>query len=121
MRWTTGDIGYLERHAREGAAAVAHALGRSRASVVCQAHRYGISLRRSWQCPRCGRVTYRPLSQDTGWCSCCTKEKRVGEIAEQVREMEREVMRERDMNRERQRLYSRKSRAKSSLKSMKEK
>ena len=116
MRWTSREIKYLEEHAGEGADSVATALGRSVESVKCQASRFGVSLRKSWMCPKCGMRTSKPLSGRTGWCAACTKEHRIGAIAEQVREMEEEVMRNEMLDREKQRLYSRKSRARKKLK-----
>ena len=109
------EVRYLEEHATEGARAVAMALGRSVESVRHQARRYGVSLRRSWLCPKCGRKTYRPLSAKTGWCSACTKAERAEAIAEEVRDMEREARRHAEADRERQRLYARKNRAKKKL------
>lgn len=118
MRWTTGEIRYLEAHAGEGAAAVARALGRSVESVRCQAKRYGLSLRLSWRCPRCGARTRAPLSPRTGWCRACTMASKRERVAEEVRALEAEVRRERQEERERQRLYARKHRAKRALESL---
>lgn len=115
MYWTTYKLRYLEEHANEGAEAIAEALGCSRTAVEVQASRYGISLRKRWRCPRCGMVTFRPLSTVTGWCANCTKEARRERIAEEVRELEEEVRRQERENRERQRLYARKHRAKKKL------
>ena len=92
--------------------AIAEALGKTARAVEVQASKYGLSLRRRWICPRCGRQTFKPLSSRTGWCVSCTREQRASEIAEQVRAMEEEVKREGRVNKERQRLYSRKYRAK---------
>ena len=112
LKWTTREIKYLEEHAGDGAEAIAKALGRSVRSVDNQARRYGVSLRKSWVCPKCGmRVSSR-----TGWCAACTKENRMERIAEEVRELEEEAKRNERIDRERQRLYSRKSRAKKKLK-----
>lgn len=121
MRWTTKEVRYLEEHACEGGAAVAKALGRSRNAVAIMAHRRGVSLRRRWRCPKCGLVVHSPLSPSTGWCASCTKEARRHELAEEVRDLEMEVRRARDEDRARQALYSRKSRAKKELKSVKPK
>lgn len=121
MKWTTKQIKYLEAHANDGAEAIAEALGRSKQSVEVQASRYGISLRKSWLCPKCGMRTSRPLSGRTGWCSVCTKAQRRERMAEEVRELEEEARREEEENRARQCLYSRKSRAKKKLKGMKRK
>lgn len=116
MKWTTREIKYLEDHADDGAEAVASALGRSVQSVKAQAKRYGLSLRRAWQCPKCGMRVHTPLSSKTGWCVSCTRELRNERIAEEVRELQEEVRREERVNRERQRLYSAKHRAKKKLK-----
>ena len=116
MKWTTGEIKYLEDHAEEGAAAIADALGRSTQSVKAQAKRFGLSLRRAWQCPKCGSRVHTPLSPRTGWCVVCTRELRNERIAEEVRELQEEVMREERVNRERQRLYRAKHRARKKLK-----
>lgn len=116
MKWTTREIRYLEEHAGDGAEEIAEALDRSVRSVQSQARRYGLSLRRSWQCPKCSMRVHKPLSPDTGWCASCSKELRNERIAEEVRELEEEVMREERANRERQRLYSAKHRARKKLK-----
>lgn len=114
--WSTSEIRYLEQHAHEGVKAIAFALGRSSKAVESQASRYGLSLRRVWQCPRCGMRTRKPLSERTGWCSVCTKQERRKRIAQEVAELEEEVRREKAEDRERQRLYSRKNRAKKAKK-----
>lgn len=118
MKWTTREIKYLEDHADDGATAIADALGRSVRSVESQARRFGLSLRRAWQCSKCGRRVHTPLSSRTGWCVACTRELRNERIAEEVRELQEEVRREEAINRERQRLYSAKHRAKKKLKNM---
>lgn len=115
MTWTSSEVRYLEEHAGDGAAAIAEALGKSVTAIEVQAHRYGLSLRKRWLCPKCGRETFKPLSNRTGWCVSCTREQRASEIAEQVRAMEEEVRREDKANKERQRLYSRKYRAKKQI------
>ena len=112
MTWTSSEVRYLEEHAGDGAVAIAEALGKTVRAVEVQASKYGLSLRRRWICPRCGRQTFKPRSSRTGWCVSCTREQRAAEIAEQVRAMEEEVRREDKANKERQRLYSRKYRAK---------
>lgn len=116
MKWYSAEIKYLEDHANEGSEAIAKALGRTVQSVKLQASRYGISLKQRWQCPKCGQFTSYPLSPKTGWCANCTKEKRIDELAEEVRELEEEVRREERNNRERQRLYNRKHNARKKLK-----
>lgn len=115
MTWTSSEVRYLEEHAGDGAEAIAEALGKSVTAIEVQAHRYGLSLRKRWLCPKCGRETFKPLSSRTGWCVSCTREQRAAEIAEQVRAMEEEVRREDKANKERQRLYSRKYRAKKQI------
>lgn len=115
MKWTSREIKYLEEHAGDGAEAIAGKLGRSVDSVKCQAKRFGVSLRRSWMCPKCGMRVSKPLSSRTGWCAACTKETRCEIIAGQVRDLEEEVRRNERVDRERQRLYSRKARAKKKL------
>lgn len=115
MTWTSSEVRYLEEHAGDGAATIAEALGKSVTAIEVQAHRYGLSLRKRWLCPKCGRETFKPLSNRTGWCVSCTREQRASEIAEQVRAMEEEVRREDKANKERQRLYSRKYRAKKQI------
>ncbi|MEE1469238.1 MAG: hypothetical protein U0J86_08795 [Collinsella sp.] len=115
MTWTSSEVRYLEEHAGDGAVAIAEALGKSVTAIEAQAHRYGLSLRKRWLCPKCGRETFKPLSNRTGWCVSCTREQRAAEIAEQVRAMEEEVRREDKANKERQRLYSRKYRAKKQI------
>lgn len=121
MKWTTKKLKYLSDHADEGAEAVAEALGCSPHAVEVQASRYGISLRKVWQCPKCDMRVRNPLSPKTGWCASCSKELRNAEIAEEVRELEEEVRREERVNRERQRLYSAKHRHKKRLKELRSK
>lgn len=113
--WSTRELRYLRDHANEGAAQVAHDLDRSISSVQSQAHDQGLSLRRRWQCPRCGRMTYQPLIKLKGWCRSCVREVRRAEIAEQARDMREEARRADAERRERQRIYSMKSRAKRKL------
>lgn len=115
MTWTSSEVRYLEEYAGDGPEAIAEALGKTVGAVKMQAMRYGLSLRKRWLCPKCGRETFKPLSSRTGWCVSCTREQRASEIAEQVRAMEEEVRREDKANRERQRLYSRKYRAKKQI------
>lgn len=107
MRWTTSELQYLELHACEGAEAIAKALGRTTESVRQQAKQYGISLRRRWTCPRCGTMSFRPLSTRTGWCSVCTKRERRHAMERQLQDMREEIAADREENRLRQALYSR--------------
>lgn len=71
-RWRTWEITYLHDHCNDGAEAIAEHLGRTISSVQVMASRLCVSLRPSWYCPRCGHVTYMPLSTRTGWCRGCT-------------------------------------------------
>ncbi len=107
---------YLEEHAGDGARSIAQHLGRSEDSVTMQAHRCGLSLRKRQQCPRCGRLTFKPMNRANGWCAECTKEARMRSLAEQVMAMRDEAEREKRNDRERQRHYSAKSRAKKTRK-----
>lgn len=120
-RWTTREVRYLRDHAGEGSKVVAEALGRTRDSVEWQARNIGVSLRRRWECPHCGRWTFRPLNRANGWCIECTKELHMSELAAQADAMREEAAREVRNNRERQRQYSAKSRAKKKLESTTEK
>lgn len=115
-RWTSSEISYLHDHASDGAEEIARHLGRSVQSVQWQASQYGVSLRRSWICPRCGLKTFKALSPRTGWCSACTKGLRRMQIEEECREMREEVMRERAEDRMRGALYERKRRLRKALK-----
>lgn len=117
MKWTTREIAYLEEHASDGATSIAAALGRSVKSVEVQASRYGLSLRKSWLCPKCGLRVFSPLSTTTGWCSTCTKAAQNMRMAEQVRDLQEEARREKQVNKERQKLYSAKYRAKKKIQS----
>lgn len=112
MRWSSREIAYLEDHAHEGAETIALALGRSVTSVQWQASRYGISLKRRWQCPLCGTWSAKPPSKRTGWCPTCTKARQRENLEREAMELERQVMREREENRKRQAIYSKKNRLK---------
>lgn len=109
--WTSHDIAYLEEHAGDGAASVARALGRSVGSVKMQAHRFGISLRERWDCPKCGQVSFRPLDRRTGWCRCCTIEEHQRELLELERVAREEAERHARAHRARNASYNRKRRA----------
>ncbi len=108
--WSSSEIGYLERHAGEGAQAVADALGRSVSSVTHQAHKRGVSLRVRQICTRCGHASYSPLSPKTGWCAACSlemsRDKALEHNAAIRREAEAEELRIKSLKRDRQRLYS---------------
>lgn len=114
MKWTSREIRYLEAHARDGAKAIAHVLGRSTDSVKWQASKLGISLQRRWHCKKCGRWSFKPLDRRTGWCATCTKESRRQHLENELKEMQEEVEREKDEDRRRQAIYSKKSRLKKS-------
>lgn len=113
--WSTSEVEYLCAHAGDGAASVAHALNRSVQAVKIQAHRYGISLRKRWHCPRCGNTTFTPLSPKSGWCSACSKEEQAIETARQIALMERDACRDLEATRARQAVYSEKSKRKSRI------
>ena len=84
--------------------------------VKLQARKCGISLRQRWMCPKCGRMTFKPLNKANGWCAECTKEGHVADLREQASAMREEAARSKRNDRERQRCYSAKSRAKKSQK-----
>lgn len=73
-RWKQWEIDYLFEHSGDGLQAIADRLGRSSASVRNQASRYGVSLRQSYICTRCGCVTHYPLHPYRGWCRVCSLE-----------------------------------------------
>lgn len=114
--WSTREIRYLREHAGDGAKEIAKALGRTTEAVKLQAGKCGISLRQRWMCPKCGRMTFKPLNKANGWCAECTKEGHVADLREQASAMREEAARSKRNDRERQRCYSAKSRAKKSQK-----
>ena len=64
-RWKQSDKAYLRSHCRDGAEAIATALGKSRSAVESMASRMGLSLsRQPWRpgslCPRCGTHELEP-------------------------------------------------------------
>ena len=107
----------MHEHAGDGAVAIALKLGRSKQAVEVQASRYGVTLRKSWHCPRCSRRVYKPLSTRTGWCTRCTLNESRDSAAIRNREMRKEVERQENeikrVERERQALYSDTNRLKS--------
>lgn len=109
-RWTVNEVRYLEAHAHEGADAVAIALGRSRSAVKHQAAAYGISLRRRWFCPKCGKWAYKPLNGRTGWCAACTKRARRWRKEDELADMREQKEREQAEDRRIAALYMQKSR-----------
>ncbi|MEC4294016.1 hypothetical protein [Adlercreutzia shanghongiae] len=122
MRWRPWEIAYLEAHAGDGAEAVASHLGRTVNSVQIQASRIGVSLRRVWECPRCGQKVYTPLSGVSGWCMRChlaesrdTAAEANRRIREKIAAEEREIA---AIKRERQRYYSDTTRKRQKLKKL---
>lgn len=107
------ELRYLADHRYEGAPNIARALHRSKSAVEHQASRYGISLRRRWECPACGAAVFSPLHPVTGWCAACSKAARRAELEEELRDMREEEERVRRENRARQALYSQKNRIRS--------
>lgn len=124
MRWKAWEIDYLYEHAGDGAEAIANYLNRSKRAVECQATRYGISLRKSWLCPRCGQTTYFPLTSWSGWCRKCSVAESKDKAAIKNRQIERELQDERrkirDAERERQALYEDTRRKKKKLRNFRE-
>ncbi len=110
MRWSRWEVDFLMAHAGEGAEAVAERTGRSAHAVEVMASRLGISLARRWECPRCGKVTYLPLSPKTGACRTCTVEETLGKARADNAEAKRALAKEKaaiaKAERERQALYS---------------
>lgn len=110
VRWRPWEIEYLEAHAGDGAEAVASHLGRSVNSVKVMASRLRLSLRRSWECPRCGRVVHSPLNGATGWCLKCHAAASRDKAAEANRRVRAELQAEEsaiaDIKRDRQRIYA---------------
>lgn len=108
--WTTSEISYLHDHGSDGAESIARELGRSVHAVKAQAKRYGVSLRKSWFCPKCGKEVYKPLSSRTGWCALCStiksKEKAEAKRDQLMREIQIEEQKVREVEKERQRVYN---------------
>lgn len=122
MRWRPWEIEYLEAHSGDGAEAVASHLGRSVGSVKTMASRLRVSLRRSWSCPRCGRVVLSPLVKASGWCMRC----HVGETRDRAAEANRRARMELQaeesavaaVRRERQKYYTDTSRRRQRLRKL---
>lgn len=70
--WTSGEERYLSQHRTDGAALLAHALGRSVSSVRTKASRLGVSLRPrpGDVCPVCGTYQIRPRTAAAGQGMC---------------------------------------------------
>jgi len=124
-RWRRYEEEYLERHAGDGSVAIAEHLGRTVSSVKSHASRMGISLCKRWHCPKCGRYTFKPLTEWSGWCRRCSIEASADTAAMKNREIRREVEREkaaiREEERRRQMLYSDTNRQKNELRRLREK
>lgn len=118
-RWRRYEDEYLEKHAGDGAKAIADSLGRTVPSVKSHASRMGISLYRRWHCPKCGRFTYRPLTEWSGWCRRCSIEASADTAAVKNREIRKEVQLEKEAirkeERRRQMIYSDTNRQKNEL------
>lgn len=123
-RWKQYEIDYLYHHAGDGLQSIANRLGRSCASVRNQASRYGISLRQSHICSRCGRITHYPIHPTKGWCRVCSLEvsrERAKKANERIRaEVEREERRLQTVTRERQAYYASTHRYKKKLRKIRE-
>ena len=118
-RWRRYEEEYLERHAGDGSIAIAEHLGRTVSSVKSHASRMGISLYKRWFCPKCGKYTYKPLTEWSGWCRRCSIEASADTAAMKNREIRKEVEMEkaaiREEERRRQMLYSDTNRQKNEL------
>ena len=123
-RWREHELKYLENHAGDGAAAIAHALGRSIVSVQVQASRMGLSLCRRYLCPRCGKYSGMPMSQRTGWCRTCTVNDSAESAALKNREVRMQLAEERrrikEAEQRRQAIYSDTNRKKKELRRLRE-
>lgn len=123
-RWKQCEIDYLYNHAGEGLQAVAEGLGRTDASVRNQASRYGVSLRHSHICERCGHITHSPINPRNGWCKSCSLEasrQRAREANAKIRsEVEEESRRIANIERERQAYYASTHRYKKKLRKLRE-
>ena len=121
-RWKDSEETYLTEHAGDGAEAIAKALGRSVSSVQTHASRMGLSLVVRYHCPRCGRVTYKPLSKRSGWCRRCSIEESADTAALKNRQIRKEIAEEekkiRDSERRRQAIYTDSDREKRRLREL---
>lgn len=124
MRWKQWETDYLTNHAGDGAEAIARKLGRTKRAVEVMASRTGVSLRRSWHCPRCGRDVYTPLSQWSGWCRRCSVNESKDGAAIKNREVRKQIAQERrsvqQAERERQAIYEDTRRKKNELRKLRE-
>ena len=123
-RWKAHEEEYLRKHAGDGAKEIADALGRTIRSVQVHASVMGISLYKRWHCPNCGRWTFKPLSERTGWCRACTIQATGDTAAMKNAEIRKEVQaekeRERREERRRQMCYSDTNRQRNELRRLHE-
>lgn len=123
-RWHQWEMTYLFEHATDGVVAIAERLGRSEASVRNQASRYGVSLRRSYTCTRCGRVTFTPLHPTKGWCRLCcleySRDKAAKARATIEAQYQREERKAQELERQRQAHYAATHRYKKKLQKLSE-
>lgn len=123
-RWKQWEIDYLFFHAGEGLEAIAQRLGRTQASVRNQASSYGVSLRRTHLCERCGQITHSPLNPRNGWCRACNLEASRDRAAEANAKIKAEVAAEErrleSIARERQAYYASTHRYKKKLSKLSE-
>lgn len=123
-RWKPWELDYLKNHATDGAEAIAAKLGRTKRAVEVMASNERISLVKAWHCPRCGRMTYFPLTEWTGWCRRCSISESRDTAAIANRRISQELERERrgikEAERERQALYSDTNKKKRELRRLRE-
>lgn len=124
MRWTARDDAYLAAHAGDGARSIAAALRRSTSAVKTRASRLGLSLRMRWTCPNCGRMSYQPPSERTGFCRICVLDASIAAAQRANDDIRAEVAREkaeiRRRERKRQAIYASTSREKAKLRKIRE-
>lgn len=120
-RWKDWELDYLYNHAGDGAQSIAEKLGRTKGAVEVMASRERISLTRRWRCPRCGRTTYAPLVQWSGWCRRCTIAETTDTAALKNRQIrlaeKKEAESIKELEKERHALYSDTNKRKKRLKS----
>ena len=123
-RWKHAEETYLTEHAGDGAEAIAEKLGRTVHSVQCKASSLGVSLVPRIRCPLCGKDTYQPLSQRTGWCRKCSVDDSADSAALKNRQIRMEIAAEkagiRESERRRQAIYADTNRRKRELRRLRE-